>query len=145
MIQYNLLRRRLERWSNFKIQVLIYCYKRGKFQQHLPYILWGSDVARIFHFYFGKIYNMFLTKVQQSYCYTKETFKKYVRSRFPSFDPSPYTPCSTLFVLVCFSRMTHLLAPLNERTFWMIPMLRNYREFVLKLIINIPNILVCSN
>ena len=76
MIQYNLLRRRLERWSNFKIQVFIYCYQRGKFQQHLPHNLWGSDVARIFLFYFSKICNIFLTKVQQSYCYTnyKEEF-----------------------------------------------------------------------
>ena len=71
MIQYNLLRRRLERWSNFKIQVFIYCYQRGKFQQHLPHNLWGSDVARTFLFYFSKICNIFLTKVQLSYCYTK--------------------------------------------------------------------------
>ena len=41
------------------------------FQQHLPHNLSGSDVARIFIFYFSKICNMFLTKVQQSYCYTK--------------------------------------------------------------------------
>ena len=68
---YNILWRRLERWSNFKIQVFIYCYQRGKFQEHLPHNLWGSDVARVFLFYFSKICNMFFTKVQRSYCYTK--------------------------------------------------------------------------
>ena len=30
-----------------------------------------EDVARIFVFYFNKISNMFLSKVQQSYCYTQ--------------------------------------------------------------------------
>ena len=30
-----------------------------------------EDVARIFLFYFNKICNMFLSKVQQSYCYTE--------------------------------------------------------------------------
>ena len=70
-IQYNLLRRGLERSSNFKIQVFIYCYQRGKFQQHLSHNLRGSDVARNFLFYFSKICNMFLTKGQESYCYTK--------------------------------------------------------------------------
>ena len=71
MIQYNPLRRRLERWSNFKIQVFIYCYQRGKFQQHLPHNFWESNVARIFLFCFSKICNIFLTKVQQSYFYSK--------------------------------------------------------------------------
>ena len=52
----------MERWSNFKVQVFIYFYERGKFQQHLPNNLWGSDV---------EICDMFLTKLQQSYCYTK--------------------------------------------------------------------------
>ena len=47
---------------------------------------------------------MFLSKAQQSYCYTKETFKKYARSRFPSFDPP--LPLPSLFALV------HFLAPL---------------------------------
>ena len=31
----------------------------------------GSNVPRVFLFYFSRICNMFLTKVQQSYCYTK--------------------------------------------------------------------------
>ena len=31
----------------------------------------GSDIARIFLCYFNKVCNMFLTKVQQSYCYIK--------------------------------------------------------------------------
>ena len=53
------------------IQVFIYSYQRGKFQQHLPHKLSGSDAARIFHFYFSKICNMFFKKVQQSYRYTK--------------------------------------------------------------------------
>ena len=45
--------------------------QRGKFYQHLPHNLWGSDVARIFLFHFSKTCNMFLRKTQQSYCYTR--------------------------------------------------------------------------
>ena len=48
-----------------------FCYQRAKFQQHLPHNLRGSNVAKTFLFCFSKICNMFLTKVQQSYCYTK--------------------------------------------------------------------------
>ena len=47
--------------------LLVYFRKR----RHLPHSLWECDVARIFLFYFSKRCNMFLTKVQQSYCYTK--------------------------------------------------------------------------
>ena len=46
-----------EGWSNFKIQVFIYSN--------------GEDVAEIFLFYFSKMCNMFLNKVQQSYFYTQ--------------------------------------------------------------------------
>ena len=70
MIQSKLLKRRLEGWSKFKIQVFIYCYQRGKFQQHLPHNLRGSDVDRTLLFYFSEIFKIFLTKVQQGYCYT---------------------------------------------------------------------------
>ena len=64
LTQYNLLRRRLERWSNFKKQVSIYCHQREKFQQHFPYNLWESDFARIFLFCFRKI---FVICFQQKY------------------------------------------------------------------------------
>ena len=41
----------------------------------------------------------------------KETFKKYVRSKFPRFDPSP----SPLFALVCFRAPP----PPKVRSFWL--------------------------
>ena len=49
------MKRTVERWSNFKIEVFIYSNE--------------EDVARIFLFYVNKIYNMFLNKVQQSLLY----------------------------------------------------------------------------
>ena len=48
-MQYNLLRKRFERRSHFKLQVFIYSNE--------------EDVAIIFLFYFNKICNMFLSKV----------------------------------------------------------------------------------
>ena len=48
-MQYKLLRKRFERWSNFKFQVFIYINE--------------EDVAIIFLFYFNKICNMFLSKL----------------------------------------------------------------------------------
>ena len=56
LIQYNLLRRRLERLLNFEIQVFIYSNDK--------------DIVKIFLFYFNKIFNMFLSKLQHSYCYS---------------------------------------------------------------------------
>ena len=55
-MQYNRLRRRLERLLNFKILVFIY----GN----------DKDFVKIFLFYFNKIFNMFLSKVEQSYCFS---------------------------------------------------------------------------
>ena len=57
LIQNKLLRRRLRRWSNFEIQFFIYSYE--------------ENVARIFLFYFNKICNKFLNKVQQGDYYTQ--------------------------------------------------------------------------
>ena len=48
-MQYNLLRKRFERRSNFKLQIFIYSNE--------------EDVAIIFLFYFSKICNMFLSKL----------------------------------------------------------------------------------
>ena len=54
-IQYKLLRKRIESWSNFKTQIFIYSNDK--------------DVARIFLFSYNKICNVFLSKVKQIYCY----------------------------------------------------------------------------
>ena len=48
-MRHNLLTRRLERWSNFKIEIFFN----------------AEDVPRIFFFYFNKICNLLLSKVQQ--------------------------------------------------------------------------------
>ena len=48
-MQYNLLRKRFERRSHFKLQVFIYSNE--------------EDVAIIFLFYFNKICNMLLSKL----------------------------------------------------------------------------------
>ena len=76
-LQYNLRRSRLERWSNFEIQVFIYSN--------------DENVARILLSYFNKVFNTFLSKVQQSYCYSqlcsyREEFKfKPTSSQFNIF------------------------------------------------------------
>ena len=58
------MRRRLKRWSNFKIEVFIYSNE--------------EDTSRIFLFYFNKICKLFLRKVfYTSFYFRKHTFKKY--------------------------------------------------------------------